>query len=241
MFFVLLEQRVGKNHLSMVRWVTCKIFRVSKTRRKVGVSESQEPQGSFSHIFMLFRCSDYEHKQFCLKKLSLAEPQILMFRGVLFTECHPKEGGMLSCRISGRHYHCLECKWAEDLNRWLQWDMDSTDGEFIPSEISGGMDDSPIWLQTSKACITPPHPVITTFSSLEKAKGLRNRDTYMGREKTENGRWHRNRYASLWDAVSMGREVEQLLLTSFFFQYMSIHRTGHLGFQNITFVSIRSQ
>lgn len=43
----------------------------------------------------------------------------------------------------------------------------STDGEFIPSEISGGLDDSPIWLQTPKACITPTHPVIMTFSSLE--------------------------------------------------------------------------
>lgn len=63
----------------------------------------------------------------------------------------------------------------------------STDGEFIPSEISGGLDDSPIWLQTPKACITPTHPVIMTFSSLEKAKGFRetDTDTYMGREKPE--------------------------------------------------------
>lgn len=44
----------------------------------------------------------------------------------------------------------------------------STDGEFIPSEISGGLDDSPIWLQTPKACILPPHPAIMTFSSLKK-------------------------------------------------------------------------
>lgn len=62
----------------------------------------------------------------------------------------------------------------------------STDGEFIPSEISGGLDDSPIWLQTPKACITPTHPVIMTFSSLEKAKGFREieTDTYMIGEKT---------------------------------------------------------
>lgn len=61
----------------------------------------------------------------------------------------------------------------------------STDGEIIPSEISGGLDDSPIWLQTPKACITPTHPVIMTFSSLEKAKGFREieTDTYMSREK----------------------------------------------------------
>lgn len=61
----------------------------------------------------------------------------------------------------------------------------STDGEFIPSEISGGLDDSPIWLQTPKACITPTHPVIMTFSSLQKARRFRDTDTYMGKEKPD--------------------------------------------------------
>lgn len=36
----------------------------------------------------------------------------------------------------------------------------STDGECIPSEISGGLDDSPIWLQAPKACI-PPHTLLS--------------------------------------------------------------------------------
>lgn len=52
-----------------------------------------------------------------LKAVSLSEPQILIFRGV---HCHPKEGGMISYRFSERHCHCSECKWAEELNRWLQ-------------------------------------------------------------------------------------------------------------------------
>lgn len=66
----------------------------------------------------------------------------------------------------------------------------STDGEFSPSEISGGLDDSPIWLQTPKACILPPHPAIMTFSSLEKGRGFRetDADTLQGQGETqENG------------------------------------------------------
>lgn len=115
----------------------------------------------------------------------------------------------------------------------------STDGEFIPSEISGGLDDSPIWLQTPKACITPTHPVIMTFSSLEKAKGFRETETdaYMGREKPEKMAdgietgLYPSEGLSAWE-----ERVEQLLLTSFPcrhpFHSMDIHRMGHLGFQN---------
>ena len=46
------------------------------------------------------------------------------------------------------------------------------------------MDDSPIWLQTPKACITPTHPVIMTFSSFREDLET-DTDTYMGREKPE--------------------------------------------------------
>lgn len=114
----------------------------------------------------------------------------------------------------------------------------STDGEFIPSEISGGLDDSPIWLQTPKACITPTHPVIMTFSSLEKAKGFREieTDTYMIGEKTvkmadgtETGMYPSERL-SAWE-----ERAKQLLLTSFpcghLFHSRDIHRMGTLVFK----------
>lgn len=116
----------------------------------------------------------------------------------------------------------------------------STDGEFIPSAISGGLDDSPIWLQTPKACITPTHPVIMTFSSLEKAKGFRETDTDMGEEKpakmadgTETGMYSFERLAGCTE------RVEQILLTSFcgahHFQPMDIHRVGYLGYSKHNF------
>lgn len=50
------------------------------------------------------------------KAVSVEEPQILIFTGV---HCHPKEGGMIY-GFSERRHHCSECKWAEELNRWLQ-------------------------------------------------------------------------------------------------------------------------
>lgn len=109
----------------------------------------------------------------------------------------------------------------------------STDGEFIPSEISGGLDDSPIWLQTPKASITPTHPVIMTFSSLEKAKGFREieTDTYISKEKTvkmadgiETGMYFSERL-SAWE-----ERAKQLFLTSFPCGHLShskdIHRMG---------------
>lgn len=81
----------------------------------------------------------------------------------------------------------------------------STDGECIPSEISGGLDDSPIWLQAPKACIPPPHPVIMTFSSLENGKGFRETDTgtYMGREKP----------VKIADAIKIGMYPSERLST----------------------------
>lgn len=113
-----------------------------------------------------------------------------------------------------------------------------TDGEFIPSEISGGLDDSPIWLQTPKACITPTHPVIMTFSSLEKAKGFREieTDTYISREKIvkmadgiETGMYPSER-------LSAGKQrAKQLLLTGFpcghLFHSRDIYKMGTLVFK----------
>lgn len=122
----------------------------------------------------------------------------------------------------------------------------STDGEFIPSEISGGLDDSPIWLQTPKACITPTHPVIMTFSSLQKARRFRDTDTYMGKEKPdkmadgiETGMYP-SEGLSAWE-----ERVKKLLLTSFLCEYpcqsMDACRMGHLGFQNVTFIGTSSK
>lgn len=91
----------------------------SKMMRKLVVPETQYPQGIHAQLFRLFTMLRLGPQIRFLpqKSASLAEPQRLIFRGV---HCHPEEGGTISYRFSERHCHCSECKWAEELNRWLQ-------------------------------------------------------------------------------------------------------------------------
>lgn len=92
-YFVLLKQRVEKNHLCMVRSAAYKILQVPKTMRKLGVPESQELQGSSSQVFMLFTMLRLG-AQIVLpwKAVSLAEPLILVFRGSTVCWVSPKGG-----------------------------------------------------------------------------------------------------------------------------------------------------
>lgn len=151
--FVLLIEKDGWGEPSMLSWDNEKV-----TRPRVSGASRQ----LFSQVSMLFTMLRLG-AQIVLpqKAVSLAEPQILVFKGVLCTECHPKEGGMLSYSISGRHCHCSECKWAEELNRWLQWDMDSLQmvNSFPLRSVVGWM--TAQYGSDSKSLYYPPHTLLS--------------------------------------------------------------------------------
>lgn len=80
----------------------------------------------------------------------------------------PEEEGTISYRFSERHCHCSECKWAEELNRWLQWDTDSLQmvNSFPLRSVVG-------WMTAQYGCILqklvlPPHTLLSWHFPLWK-------------------------------------------------------------------------
>lgn len=116
-------QKVEKNHLYKVNSGACKILHIPKIMRKLGVPEPQEPQDSCSQVFMLFMMLGLGAQTVFALKSCLSGTTTDTFvqrQHCVLSVTQRREGGMLSHRISGRHCHCSECKWAEELNRWLQ-------------------------------------------------------------------------------------------------------------------------